>query len=169
MNIIEILATSIVAATVAAITALIVEHYRNRLKILYRYHESQFTLYNTLWGSLYKLKLVGDALWKSANILNLQRFAEQLRETEDVIGENFLLIEEEHFQELKRLIQESWNFRLGKERLINLYEKRERYKHMVYKGDIEEMIRHNRKIKNEYEYLIFEVGHHLKRQLKGSS
>ena len=143
------------------------EEYKNQLEItratLSRYHESQFSLYNALWGSLHDLKIAGDSLWEIANINNLNRFTTQLKNTDDMINKNALLIEDEHLRKLKRLMDAFWNFRIGKKTLIELRESRER----VWDEDIRQTISQNRQIREEYNHLIFDIASSFKRQLRG--
>jgi hypothetical protein len=162
---IELLITPIIGAVVGAITALIVERYRNRIQALSRYHEFQFNLYRALWDSLYDLKLAADDLWEMADAQNLRKFAEQLQKTEDTINRNILLIEEGHLQELKRVISAFWEFRIGKEKLIGLWRKREHYGN-IDEWMIRQMIKDNMRIREQYNCLIEEVSRSLRRQLR---
>ncbi len=154
----------IVAAVVGAVTALTIEWYRNRLRTLSRYHESQFTLYNALWNSLYDLKLAGDSLWEIADAYNLGKFIEQLEKTDYIINTSALLIEENHLQELKRLIQIFEDYEFGKKGLIEF--RKGRSYSQVRQHQIEEMIHSNARIKEQYDYLIVEVARSLRSQLR---
>lgn len=164
MDVIKIIYPPIIGGVIGAITALTVEWYRNRLRSLARYHESQFSLYNTLWSPLYDLKLAGDSLWETANASNLRRFREQLEKTKDIINRNTLLIEENHLEELKTLIQTFENYQFGKASLIEVPES-PGYR-QITQHEIEEMTRHNETIKQQYEDLIDEIARSLRKQLR---
>jgi len=101
-----------------------IDQYRMQLdlskSIISRYNERQFEAYNQLWTSLFDLKILGDALWKRANITNLKNFSKQLRSTKDMVGRMSLFIEDEHFAQLNQLLIEFSEYRLGKQRLIDL-------------------------------------------------
>lgn len=96
---------------------------------------------------------------------NLRKFVEQLQKTEDTINRNILLIEEGHLQELKRVISAFWEFRIGKEKLIELRRKRDHYGN-IDEGMIRQMIKDNMKIREQYNRLIEEVSRSLRRQLR---
>lgn len=143
------------------------EMHKNQLEImratLSRYGESQFSLYNALWGSLQDLKLVGDSLWEIANTNNLNRFTTQLKNTEGMINKSALLIEDEHLRKLKKLMDKFWDFRIGKKTLIELFESQER----VSDEDIEAVISLNREVRDEYNNLIVDIASSFRKQLKG--
>ena len=164
MDMIQFIYPPIIAGAIGAITALLLESYRHRLRALSQYHESQFNLYNTLWSSLYDLKLAGDSLWETANASNLRRFTEQLEKTKDIINRRTLLIEENHSQELKTLIQTFENYQFGKASLIEIPESRGY--NQITQHEIEEMTRHNERIKQQYEDLIDDIVRSLRRQLR---
>ncbi|MHB1395064.1 MAG: hypothetical protein ACYCYE_18830 [Clostridia bacterium] len=85
-----------------------------------RYSEFQFKLYNELWGELYNLKVISDALWEKADNSNLTRLVNQLKKTNEQIKKNALLIEEEHLSELFVLLNQFGNYQVGKRSLIEL-------------------------------------------------
>jgi hypothetical protein len=159
-----IIITTVIAAGVGAISALIVERYRNKLQAISRYREPQLNLYIKLWHFLYDLKVVADRLWEKADILNLTNFIEQLQKTENEINYNLLLIEDNHVNELRRLIKAFWDFQIGKEKLINLRKEREFPK--PTKLEIEEAIKHNMQIKEQYDHLVKDIERSFRKQLK---
>src|SRR5215510_1088274 len=77
--------------------------YQSALAVVNRYSETQFQLYNDLWSSLCDLRIAGDQLWEEANSHNAQKFAQQLQKTKDMVQKRSLLIEDEHYESLKRL------------------------------------------------------------------
>jgi len=155
----------LIGAVIGVISTLIVERYRSKLQAMSRYHDSQSNLYIELWYSLHDLKLAADCLWESADIFNLKKFVEQLQKTERAVNHNILLIGENHADELRRLIQTFWDFRIGKENLIKLLKKRELYER-IGKYDIEDIIEHNRQTKEQYDQLIGQIERCFRRQLR---
>jgi len=91
-----------------------------KLEISRRLSENQFYLYNDLWSSLYDLKIAGDHLWERADARSVKNFARQLKKTELQVFRSSLLIENEHYERLKRLIEQFNEFKFGKTRLIEL-------------------------------------------------
>lgn len=165
MELIMLIIAAVIAAVVGAVTALVVERYRSKLQAISRYRESQSNLYIELWHPLYDLKSAANSLWEIADIFNLNKFVEQLQKTENTINRNILLIEENHVEELRRLIEAFWNFRIGKENLIRLRKERELYEG-IDKGMIEEVIEHNRQTKEQYGRLIKQIERSFRRQLR---
>ena len=68
-------------------------------------------------------KQQADSLWEEANPEKIPSFIEQIQLTKDAVNDNMLLIEEEHYNKLNKLIKQFEEFRLGKERLIDLRNK----------------------------------------------
>lgn len=129
-----------------------------------RYIESQFNSYNAIWNSLSDLKIAGDALWRTANMRNLEKFTAQLKKTEEIALKNSPLIEDNHFKELNMVVKTFWNFQVGKSSLVDLYRRKGR----VEKYEIRETILHNEQIMEEYNKLILEICNCFRRQMKGA-
>ena len=85
-----------------------------------RYSESQFKLYNDLWGSLCKLRITVDDLWNQANIENLRALAYHLNKTTNAIESHRLLIEDGDYEKLKKVLSTLNEFKIGKVTLIRL-------------------------------------------------
>ncbi len=134
----------------------------------FRYSEKQFVLYNDLWRSLMKLKISGDALYADASLENLQIFAAQLSETNDAILESALLIEDEHYSTLLDLLNKFSKYKLGKERLIDLRDKK------IDPPDLETLlgeqvqILFNKKNRDAYAILLEEIRAVFKRQIRNA-
>ena len=107
----------------------------------------------------------GDALWEDANSINAKRFAQQLQKTRDMVQKRSLLIEDEHYENLKRLMQEFGDFDLGKTRLLEL-----RRAHFPLENvpdhDVQRVIQQNQLKKEAYSHLLTELERSLKNQLR---
>lgn len=127
-----------------------------------RYSEHQFKLYNELWGELYSLEVYADALWDNADQSNMRGFIQQLKETNEVVKKNALLIEKEHLLELLNLLKEFGGYKLGKESLIK-YRDRSSY---IENYQIHEMINSNRELKIKYSEMLKTLEEKFRRQIK---
>jgi len=127
--------------------------------ILVKYRESQFEAYNSLWSSLFKLKFAADELWQSATPRNLNAFVEQLKLTQLDIGNNALLVEEDHYRELHIILRELADYRVGKTRLID--QRRSSARSELIRRIIEE----NRERVEQYTILIEKMREVMRDQL----
>ena len=142
----------------------------DKAKSLYlRYTEKQFELYNDLWKVLLYTKQQADALWEKASPEKIPSFIEQIQLTKNAVDDNMLLIEEEHYAKLDSLISQFEEFKLGKEKLIDLRLKsiEEIKEHGVTQIDAQETIDTNRTWKAKYDSLILEIGKSFRTQIKG--
>jgi hypothetical protein len=124
-----------------------------------RYNEQQFTLYSEVWSSLFDLFSIGEDLWNRAERQKLVKFAKQLRLTKDAVGKGSLFIEDEHYRQLREILDAFANYEAGKNRLVELRESRE-----VQNYEIEQIIT-NRQHLDRYTALIYEIRDSFKRQL----
>lgn len=141
-----------------------------KAKSLYlRYTEKQFELYNDLWKVLLYTKQQADSLWEKASPEKIPSFIEQIQLTKNAVNDNMLLIEEEHYTQLDNLIRQFEEFRLGKEKLIDLRNKtiEEIQKNGSIQAEAQNTINKNREWKNKYDSLIFEIGKSFRTQIKG--
>lgn len=141
-----------------------------KAKSLYlRYTEKQFELYNDLWKVLLYTKQQADSLWEKASPERIPSFIEQIQLTKNAVNDNMLLIEEEHYVQLDNLIRQFEEFRLGKEKLIDLRNKT--IEEIQQNGSIQEEAQNtidtNREWKNKYDNLILEIGKSFRTQIKG--
>lgn len=147
-----------------------IEKFKNqlalKLDISKRFSEKQFYLYNDLWSSLCDLRIAGNNLWESATKAKVKEFAEQLKKTEDQILRSSLLIENNHYQRLRDLIDQFGKFEFGKTQLMAL---RNRSIHQFDADDIESTIENNRKVKEDYSHLLNEIETYFKDQIRGRS
>ncbi len=97
-----------------------------KTKLLFaRYSEKQFDLYNDLWKVLLYTKQQADMLWEKAEPSQIPAFSEQIRLTRNAINENLLLIEDEHYKKLIKLIGQFEQFQFGKQKLIDIRAQRD--------------------------------------------
>jgi nitrogen fixation/metabolism regulation signal transduction histidine kinase len=138
----------------------------DKAKSLYmRYTEKQFDLYNDLWRVLLYTKRQADSLWKSADAEKIPSFIEQVELTKNAVDDNMLLIEEEHFNKLDSLIRQFEQFRIGKERLIDL--RKDIRPHVPTQMQATATLEANREWKEKYDDLILEIGKSFRTQIKG--
>lgn len=146
-----------------------IESYRNQLEILrtttLRYLGEQFNLYNKLWHSLCDLKSAAGLLWEEAIKSNLRSFSMQLKKTSDEAEKSYLFIEDSHYKELSKLLNEFKNYKIGKEKLVQIYT-RDSIQYVNH-YEIQQLVGQNREKKQKYEQLIKEIGDDLKKQLRG--
>jgi len=145
------------------------EEYRNQLQIyssaLLRYSGEQFKLYNNLWHSLSDLKKVGDKLWERADKQNLKEFSKQLRITSDEIEKNYLLLEQEHYNQLIELLTPLKEYQIGKTKLIKL---RQQNLINVSEDDIINLTQNNKIHKEHYELSLNNIRDDFRRQIRRS-
>lgn len=148
-----------------------------------RYSGQQFELYNQLWTSLCNLKSSADLLWSDTTRPNLVNFSKQLKSTIDEVEKSYLFIEEKHYTELSKLLNEFENYELGKRKLIQFQSAmtNEALEHLFNHSDANEpterqqhlersiklLTEHNMERKRRYEKLIKTIGSDLKKQLSG--
>ena len=130
------------------------------------YSQSQFELYNSLWKQLVYTKRLADDLWEKADPKNLPSFADQIRQTKFVIEENMLLIEEEHYNRLIDLIGEFENFKVGKQRLVEIRQSTTE-EILANIEDVADMIKKNGDSKEKYDNLVSQIGLSFRKQLHG--
>lgn len=130
------------------------------------YSQSQFELYNSLWKQLIYTKRLADSLWNNADPKKLPSFADQIGQTKFVIEENMLLIEEEHFNKLITLMEEFENFKVGKQKLVELKQSTPE-EIMANIDDVSEMIRKNAGSKDRYDALVLQIGNSFRSQIHG--
>lgn len=148
-----------------------IESYKAQLNIKkvdnLRYSGDQFGLYNQLWLSLWELKKAGDSLQENASKSNLENFSEKLIQARDEVEKGSILVEDNHYKELSKLLDELKNYKLGKEKLVEIYEKRNsEVSRKFVNADIDKLVRNNDCIKEKYEKLIEEIKYDIKNQLR---
>jgi hypothetical protein len=144
-----------------------VEDHKNHLLDLARYSEYQFKLYNELWASLYDLKYEAENLWNHASIPHMKSFALQLYETKRRVGQNALLIRDDHYRALIDVIEAFEQFRVGKHDLLSLRNRRTNI--TTVDREVQTIIDVNRDIKNQYNILLDSLVVNFKNYVSRSS
>ena len=126
-----------------------------------KYYNVQFELYNKLWSNLIDLRIIADDLWEKADKNILMRFIKQLKETKNIIEKNSLIIEDEHYKKLMKILKDFENYKIGKSHLIKLKNNTN-----ISNEEIKQLIENNKKLKEEYERLLLIIKNNLKKQLK---
>jgi len=134
----------------------------------FRYSDSQFGLYNELWRSLVDLKSSGDNLWEQVSSKKVKEFAIQVKETSDAIERSALLIEDDHYQKLKKILKQFEAFQFGKQRLVGLRNKTAHGQN-IEENEIRYTIDNNRQRKEEFTELLNELRSHFKEQISGAN
>lgn len=130
------------------------------------YSQSQFELYNSLWMQLVYTRRLADDLWQDANPQRLPSFADQIGQTKHVIEMNMLLIEEEHYNQLVKLMDEFESFKVGKQSLIEL-RKSSVDDILANISDVTQMIAVNGESKKRYDELVSQIGNSFRKQIHG--
>lgn len=140
-----------------------------KAKSLYlRYTERQFELYNDLWKVLLYTKNQADALWAEARQEKIPAFSEQIRNTKNAINDNMLLIEEEHYDNLMKLINQFEQFQFGKKRLVDMSSKvEENVQFDISEAEVNQVIQSNKSTKDSYDKTIMKIGKSFRAQIKG--
>lgn len=139
-----------------------------KTKLLFaRYSEKQFDLYNDLWKVLLYTKQQADMLWEKADPSQIPAFSEQIRLTRNAINDNLLLIEDDHYKKLTKLIGQFEQFQFGKQILIDIRIQSEDMTSQITKSEARDTINQNRKTKENYDNLIMDIGKSFRRQIKG--
>ena len=134
-----------------------------------RYSEHQFNLYNELWKSLCDLKNIGEELWERAEIQKVKDFSKQLKTTKLTVEKSALLIEDNHFKDLIKILDNFGKFEFGKMTLISLRNRQahELENNGVNEGEVRRVIDQNRHTKQEFVSLVANLSIEFKRQIKG--
>jgi hypothetical protein len=137
--------------------------------IFLRYSEHQFNLYNELWKSLCDLKHIGEELWERAEVQKVKDFSKQLKTTKLAVEKSALLIEDNHFKDLIKILDNFGKFEFGKMTLITLRNRQahELENHGVNEREIRRVIDQNRQTKQEFVSLVDNLSAEFKRQIKG--
>jgi hypothetical protein len=137
--------------------------------IFLRYSEHQFNLYNELWKSLCELKHIGEELWERAEIQKVKDFSKQLKNTKLTVEKSALLIEENHYKDLIKILDNFGKFEFGKMTLVSLRNRQahELENYGVNEREIRRVIDQNGQTKHEFISLVDNLSFEFKRQIKG--
>ena len=135
-----------------------IENYKSELdkskSLFFRYSESQFNLYNDLWDQ--------------ANAENLLSFALHLDKTINRIKTHRLLIEDDHYEKLKKILDTLNKFRLGKTNLIRMRQMTKEQIKLFKIDKILEYIDQNRESKDQFEELLEIIVKDFKTQIRAN-
>lgn len=138
--------------------------YKNQLNelktITLRYSGKQFELYNDFWVSLCDLEYFADILIEKVDGNNWRNFVSQFEETSIKIKKGYLFIEEGHYKQLNKLLEEFRGFKIGKEKILKMNE-------LFNKNELLKIIIKNFGHQSEYRKLTMKIGKKFKNQLKG--
>jgi hypothetical protein len=124
------------------------------------YTKAQFEAYCNIWKSLQALRLVGSELWDKASKDNLVKFANQLRDTTQLVYEDSIFFEESDYSQLKAVLEEFKYFHIGKKTLIrirsieDIKQQEKLLSPVKIKRIIAEQIERNRHHKIDYENIL---------------
>jgi hypothetical protein len=140
-----------------------------KAKSLYlRYTEKQFELYNDLWKVLLYTKNQADALWAEVRQEKIPAFSEQIRNTRNAINDNMLLIEEEHYNNLIKLINQFEQFQFGKTKLVDMSSRVDNDSQFdISEEEVNQVIQSNKSTKDAYDKTIMKIGKSFRAQIRG--
>jgi len=140
-----------------------------------KYSLDKYKTYTEVWQKLQAVRIFGDDLWKEASNENLVKFAGQLRMTREKVLQGEIFFDPDHYDELLRILNRFLNYRIGKEKLIDIYDLEDSLRN-VPKSYIEEensfieeeiniQILRNQQYKLKYEKLLKSIGKSFRKQL----
>lgn len=117
-----------------------------------RYATAQYEAYCDIWRVLQRLRISGDVLWEYVTHENIVVFASEFRRVTEDLGVHAIFLEDEHYEQLKKLLEAFGWFRVGKIRLFEIMN-REKNKYII-DSLAQEQIFTNRHMKSQYETLL---------------
>ncbi|MTI47670.1 MAG: hypothetical protein FH761_07495 [Firmicutes bacterium] len=147
-----------------------IEHYKFELdtqatkaKI---YNDTQFKHYNTLYSALIDLKLIANKLWENAEQSKVKILSKKLKEAIENLEKSRILIAEDDYLEMKRLIEIFSNYRVGKQKLIDI--RNSNLNQIIDMYKVEEIINGNLDKLNNMNEIIEKITISIKRSIKGT-
>jgi hypothetical protein len=132
-----------------------------------RNSDAQFKLYNDIWVELQDLKLAADHVWASLDEHTLHNFLAALVRARGATEKARLLLEENDYANLRRLLEVFEHFQVGKLRLYEFRTSEQFLEH--YHADsharIRSQIEGNRQVKSRYDQLLDHLVREFRRQL----
>jgi hypothetical protein len=139
------------------------QHYSLRRIQADKFASSQFDIYLELWETLQALRLAVDVLWNKVTKQNISNLLRQLRTTEQKVNDWSIFFEEEHLQELRRLLGIIESFHTGKLLLSEI--RTEKDLDYLKFDEIKNQIEQNRKYKEQLEQLLDKLRCYFHKQL----
>ena len=112
------------------------------------YSEEQFKTYNTLWVSLCELEESVSALWLDLNQKSFNKFALKLKKAHTQLEQSSLLVEPQHYDELRSILNTFITYKMGKKTLMDFWSKREQGEH-IDSSTLKSLIEQNQKTKEK--------------------
>ena len=155
------------------IVGIISQHYSNKKLVKYNLvNESQFKAFSELWKSLMNLKRRGQNLFIEANEKELSEFVKDIEEAHKSFQDNSLILEKEDYDSLKKILDQFWYYKVGKERLIDMDNKKIQQTISYLSGAIlilderQNQVLNNESIKKEYERLLEDLRERFRKRMK---
>lgn len=152
----------------------VIEKYHSRLEAevmkINLYNKTQFEHYNDIYSDLIDLKISAEELWEKVDGRSLTNFSKQLKKTHTTLQKGRLLLDDDDYQTMIKLICHFENFRVGKKQLLEFRNQRiyeNENENVTYYGE-ERIIDENGKELNELKSLIESISISIKNRLKGS-
>jgi|SRR3989344_694155 len=141
------------------ITVILQHHFDKKISKFNLINESQFKAFNELWKSLMNLKREAEILWNELDKRKLSKFVESIKEAHISFQNNSLVLNKEDYDDLKEILDQFWNYKIGKERLIEMSDEeiQEAYHlsgAMAISNPRQSQVWSNESIKRKYEGLL---------------
>ena len=133
-----------------------------------RVSQAKFELYSAVWSDLQDVRTLGDRLWQRPTRNMLQQFIDALHAATAAINRGRLLLRESDYGELQRLIEDFENYRVGKQRLIEIAspDELETNFNLENGADVQRQIEQNGVRRKEYEKALEAVASHFRQELR---
>lgn len=154
------------------IVGAIFHHYSSKSLAKYNLiNESQFKAFSELWKALMNLKRKGEDLWNEANEKELLEFVKYIEEAHKSLQDNSLILDKKDYEDLKKLLDQFWYYKVGKMRLIDMDDKKIQQKISYLSGSIlisderRSQVLNNESIKKEYERLLEDLRQNFQKKM----
>ena len=128
-----------------------------------KYADTQVDVYDGIWKALYDLKSAGDDLWQTVSRENIFKFSQLWEAAEQHVEKNAIFLEEEDYQELKRLLGMFADYRVGKIHLHNIHRREDL--DFVDDAMAHHQIQQNQAHKAEYEAVLDRIKASFRKRL----
>ncbi len=130
------------------------------------YSQKQFELYNDLWLKLCELRTSMNDLWQEASREKLWDFQDKLLKAYDVLDQKAILIEQNHYEELRKILKEFVNYQMGKQTLIEMKRNKQNW---FDDADIQGLIHSNMESRDKLLKNLEQMMVYLRNQISGNS
>lgn len=122
-----------------------------------KFYKDQYDLILKVWSILNDARNSVSELWMEASFNNALRLGENLMKLAELVNKQELLLKREHLDELERIYKILLEFQAGKVELVKLTEDDDYSNYQHFKHDIEDQIKKNEGIKEEFDRLLNEI------------